>query len=310
MPRAFTETEKEKIRGSLIESGRECFARYGLSKTSIEDLVRSAGIAKASFYLFYESKEALYVETVVLEIPPMIERLLDASFRKTDDTREALVFLMKGIVYEIEANPLTSVLLGYPMDLDRLAATLDVEALVRDAQVMFAPLLDEIRRAQEKGKIVAGDPYELLGVTGLIKVYPVYKKRLPEPWYSTMLDRSAQTIADGLTCSSGRFEEKPARTSRRQALAVRKENPVLDADSPPGSSRSAGTPAEGARSSRRKTPAVRKKSPSARGASPSTSARQAAAKKDVRDSGTAVSKTGKGTKRAGRSPERRPRPGT
>lgn len=214
MPRAFTAIEKERIQSRLIESGRECFARYGLAKTSIEDLVRSAGIAKASFYLFFDSKEALYAETVTLEIPPMIERLLDASFRATDDTREALVLLMKAIVYEIEANPLTSVLLGYPMDLDRLAATLDVEALIRGAQTMFAPLLDEIRRGQKGGKIVPGNPYELLAVTGLIKMYPVYKKRLPEPWYSTMLDRSAQTIADGLTC--------PALASRRDAAPGRK----------------------------------------------------------------------------------------
>jgi len=215
MARAFTETERETIRGRLIESGRECFSRYGLAKTSIEDLVRSAGIAKASFYLFFESKEALYVETVVLEIPPMIERLLDASFRTTDDARDALVLLMKAIVHEIEANPLTSVLLGYPMDLDRLAATLDVQGLIRDAQTMFAPILEAIRGAQEEGNIVQGNPYELLAVTGLIKMYPVYKKRLPEPWYSTMLDRSAQTIADGLTCPAA------ARTSRPGAQAAR-----------------------------------------------------------------------------------------
>lgn len=215
MPRAFTETEKARIRGRLIESGRECFARYGLAKTSIEDLVRSAGIAKASFYLFFDSKEELYAETVTLEIPPMIERLLDASFRETDDAREALVLLMKAIVHEIEANPLTSILLGYPMDLDRLAATLDVQELIRGAQTMFAPLLAEIRRAQEEGKIVPGNPYELLAVTGLIKMYPVYKKRLPEPWYSTMLDRSAQTIADGLTCPA----RAAKKTTRRRSEA-------------------------------------------------------------------------------------------
>jgi AcrR family transcriptional regulator len=101
MPRAFTETEKATIRGRLIESGRECFGRYGLAKTTIEDLVKPAGIAKASFYLFYESKEALYVETVMAEIPAMMERLLDASFRATHDTREALVELMKAMVHEI-----------------------------------------------------------------------------------------------------------------------------------------------------------------------------------------------------------------
>ncbi|MGD9676520.1 MAG: TetR/AcrR family transcriptional regulator [Candidatus Bipolaricaulia bacterium] len=200
MPRAFTETEKEKIRSRLIESGRECFARYGLAKTTVEDLVKPAGIAKASFYLFFESKDALYIETVIAEMPAMMDRLLDASFRKTADAREALVELMKAIVREIETNPITSILLGDPSDLERLAATLDVEKIIAQGRAMFAPLIAEIRKAQQRGEVVAGDPQELLYSVGLIKMFPMNRKRVPEPLYNTMLERSARVIADGLTC--------------------------------------------------------------------------------------------------------------
>ena len=241
MPRAFTDTEKETIRGRLIESGRECFGRYGLAKTTIEDLVKPAGIAKASFYLFFESKEALYIETVMAEIPAMIDRLLAASFRKTADTRDALVLLMKAMVHEIETNPITRVLLGDPSDLERLTATLDVKKILGQARTMFAPLLDEIRKAQAKGEMIDGDPQELLHTLGLIKMYPVNKRRVPEPIYNTMLDRSARVIADGLTCpaKAGNVGRPTARTSRRQAPAVRKENPVSKMDSPVSPARAA-----------------------------------------------------------------------
>ncbi|MEW5825808.1 MAG: TetR/AcrR family transcriptional regulator [Candidatus Bipolaricaulota bacterium] len=215
MPRAFTESEKATIRSRLIESGRECFARYGLSKTTVEDLVKPAGIAKASFYLFFDSKEALYVDTVVAEIPTMMGRLLDASFRQTSDAREALVLLMKAMVREIETNPITNILLGDPSSLDRLTATLDVEKLLREARTMFAPLVDEIRAAQARGEIVAGDPQELLYTVGLIKMYPVNKRRVPEPLYSTMLDRSARVIADGLTCPAQTGKARPSATRGR-----------------------------------------------------------------------------------------------
>ncbi len=227
MPRAFTEIEKERIRSRLIESGRECFARYGLAKTTVEDLVKPAGIAKASFYLFFDSKEALYVDTVIAEIPAMVGRLLNASFRQSADTREALVLLMKAMVREIETNPITNVLLGDPSSLDRLTATLDVEKLLVEARTMFAPLLDAIRDAQGRGEIVAGDPQELLYTVGLIKMYPVNKRRVPEPLYSTMLDRSARVIADGLTC--------PARASRRRAPAARSSGSASETDSPSAS---------------------------------------------------------------------------
>jgi len=96
MPRAFTAVEKQTIREKLMEAGRACFLRFGLKKTTIEDLTGPAGIAKASFYLFFDSKESLFVELFLQEMPAMMERLLDVSFRATDDTREALIRLMSG----------------------------------------------------------------------------------------------------------------------------------------------------------------------------------------------------------------------
>jgi len=61
MGKAFTEKNKDRIRASLLEKGREYFMRYGLKKTSVDELARAAGIAKGSFYRFFETKEALFL---------------------------------------------------------------------------------------------------------------------------------------------------------------------------------------------------------------------------------------------------------
>lgn len=50
------------MRRRLIQSGRERFARYGLDKVTIDELVADARISKGSFYKFFESKEHLFVE--------------------------------------------------------------------------------------------------------------------------------------------------------------------------------------------------------------------------------------------------------
>ena len=62
MPRAFSEREKEIIRGTLREKGNEYFATYGLRKTTVENLARAAGISKGTCYLFYQSKEELFFD--------------------------------------------------------------------------------------------------------------------------------------------------------------------------------------------------------------------------------------------------------
>src|SRR5258708_34532533 len=62
MPKGFTEREKELIRARLIKEGYKQFSAHGLKKTSIEELAAAVKISKGAFYLFYESKEALFMD--------------------------------------------------------------------------------------------------------------------------------------------------------------------------------------------------------------------------------------------------------
>lgn len=64
MPKAFTENEKKRIRERLMEQGYIQFSTYGLRKTRVDELAAAAGISKAAFYLFHESKEALFMDVV------------------------------------------------------------------------------------------------------------------------------------------------------------------------------------------------------------------------------------------------------
>jgi len=204
MPRAFKEEEKEKIRAKLLEAGRACFLRYGLKKTTIEDLTKPAGIAKASFYLFFHSKEDLYVELFLRETPAMMERLLDASFRSTSDMREALIRLMRAIIHEIETNEMSRILLDDPSELQRLADALKYDEILARSTAFFAPILDEITAAQARGEIVAGDPYQIAYSFGLVKLLPINRDRIPAELYNAMIEFAPQVIADGLTCPANR----------------------------------------------------------------------------------------------------------
>jgi len=217
MPRAFTAVEKQTIREKLMQAGRDCFTRYGLKKTTIEDLTGPAGIAKASFYLFFDSKEALYVELFMDEMPAMINRLLDASFRSTDDAREALILLMKAIVREIEANEMSRILLDDPAELQRLAAALNYEGILERAAASYAPIVDAIAAAQARGEIIEGDPFHLVYSLGLVKLLPVTRDRIPAELYESLLDLAPQVIADGLTCPANKPPAVAAAFRKRTA---------------------------------------------------------------------------------------------
>ena len=84
MARSFTEREKENIKKSLQEACKQSWTQYGYKKTSVDDLCRQAGISKGAFYLFFESKEALFCE-VLCSVQEQICRAVSEVIEKHKD---------------------------------------------------------------------------------------------------------------------------------------------------------------------------------------------------------------------------------
>jgi len=64
MPKSFTEQEKISIKNKLIAGCNSKWEQYGYKKTSIDELCLKAGISKGAFYIFFDSKEQLFLETL------------------------------------------------------------------------------------------------------------------------------------------------------------------------------------------------------------------------------------------------------
>lgn len=58
MPTAFTREQQESIREKLFRAGIYLSKSEGMQGMTVSRLAASAGIAKGSFYHFFESKEA------------------------------------------------------------------------------------------------------------------------------------------------------------------------------------------------------------------------------------------------------------
>ncbi len=53
---------RESRRASVLVVARQVFSEKGYSATSIDDLIEAAGIARGTFYLYFESKRAIFDE--------------------------------------------------------------------------------------------------------------------------------------------------------------------------------------------------------------------------------------------------------
>ena len=106
MPKSFTEKEDKQIREALMKKGQELFSTIGLRKTTVDDLVKSAGIAKGSFYKFFPSKEILYLE-ILEEIESNVRTsMAAANLEGKELSRESLKAFLSDIVTSIDKNPI------------------------------------------------------------------------------------------------------------------------------------------------------------------------------------------------------------
>lgn len=62
MPASFTKEQQKEIREQLFHAGISLSKSLGMQRMTVSKLTASCGIAKGSFYSFYESKESFILE--------------------------------------------------------------------------------------------------------------------------------------------------------------------------------------------------------------------------------------------------------
>ncbi|MGB3635624.1 MAG: TetR/AcrR family transcriptional regulator [Rubrobacteraceae bacterium] len=196
----FTATEKEYIRDRLLESGRELFPLYGLKKTSLEDLTQPAGIAKSSFYGFFESKEALYLELLMEERQRLRGEISTEAFMDTRDGREAVEHFLRAVVREFETNPLTRRIVTHPEEWQAVVRRVPPELLEANVQDSTQAVSYFIRQGQEAGLISAGDPEVLAGLIRSVVVLGIHKDDIGRDIYPEVMEKMIGLVANGLTC--------------------------------------------------------------------------------------------------------------
>ncbi|MDD3251880.1 MAG: TetR/AcrR family transcriptional regulator [Lachnospiraceae bacterium] len=102
MPRSFTTREKKIITKNLQTSCKQSWTQYGYKKTSVDALCKQVGISKGAFYLFFESKEALFCD-VLYEVQEQICDAASAILEKHRD-KHGIAEALKLIYREYDSN--------------------------------------------------------------------------------------------------------------------------------------------------------------------------------------------------------------
>jgi AcrR family transcriptional regulator len=148
MPKAFTEREKEVIQGLLLEHGYRLFSAFGLRKTSVAELASAAGISKGAFYIFYDSKEALFMDVVEVAEEHFRHQVLAEIDKPGPSPRARLFAVLKRAFTAFTGIPILRFLTSSDYDLlYRRVPAAQLEAHFASDQVFIEELVARCREA-------------------------------------------------------------------------------------------------------------------------------------------------------------------
>ncbi|AOM78228.1 TetR/AcrR family transcriptional regulator [Pedobacter steynii] len=75
-------SKKELVKEKIGRSAMQCFAKFGLDKTTLDDIAQAVGLNKASLYYYYKNKEDIFIEVALKEGEDFINSLQATTLLK------------------------------------------------------------------------------------------------------------------------------------------------------------------------------------------------------------------------------------
>ena len=97
--------KKEEKKSGILDAAFKLFLLKGINSTTVDDITKTAGLAKGTFYLYYKDKYAVKDELITRES----KKLFDKALRKLEKKKikgftNQLIFVIDEVIKELEKN--------------------------------------------------------------------------------------------------------------------------------------------------------------------------------------------------------------
>ena len=147
---------KTERRLQILAAAREVFAKRGYHQTTIDDIVLSAGVARGTFYLYFEDKRAVFsdlIDRFAVKLTMAIERIVtdDPTRPVANQVQENIRSIIRTSLSE---RTMTKILftgaVGVDPEFDRKIATF--------YETVVQLLTESLRDGQALGIVADGEP--------------------------------------------------------------------------------------------------------------------------------------------------------
>ncbi len=150
-----TMTKDEAIRAEVIRAARGLFQRYGLIKTTMEEIARAAGKGKSSLYYYYANKDEIFDAVVQEDMEETFSQVKAAVERATTAEAKLKAFSSTKIKALTQKVSLYGIVFGEIADNPQLIKRLKKRYEAREMELLrgilaFGMANDEFKRVEDE----------------------------------------------------------------------------------------------------------------------------------------------------------------
>lgn len=144
------ERMRAETQARILEAARICFAAEGYHRTSVDDIIRKAGVARGTFYLYFEGKRALLAAILEQVLHNIAAAVRPIALEHPEPPRSQLLSNLERAWSVFADDPRVAQIVlgglhGVDPDFDAQVASLEAQVLEMISR--------SIRRGQEMGLV-------------------------------------------------------------------------------------------------------------------------------------------------------------
>lgn len=199
--------EKTARRDAILKAAKDAFFKNGFMETTVEDIADSCGLAKGTIYLYFKSKEEIYVSLMTKGLELLKKEMLKAASAEYDGDK--ILYQLLAIYYKFylkNRKYFRIIFLSSHPDVRRRVSGELLKSSVETANDCLGILNDAIKRGIKSGSFKQTDPWQAANilwamVNGLIMKYetdPIYREEIVGIKLEKILIESLNLFLDGL----------------------------------------------------------------------------------------------------------------
>jgi AcrR family transcriptional regulator len=179
----------------ILEAASVLFARYGLRKTSIDEIAQQAGLGKGTIYLYFKSKEELFARIVQGFGDRLIEGLRQIEQEESDPREQLRCFIRVRMQFLADRMNEAGVSCEVMKEFEDTETSAPVAPIVQSFRAQQIQILEAIlRRGLVRGAMRCEDAH-MMATTMMCALEAFSRTWAFAAWEQTSLGAKMDTIA-------------------------------------------------------------------------------------------------------------------